>query len=349
MSKKGFTSPDKFRDEAKAQAEEFDRKSNLYSNWKPKKGETPNCVRILPAKDDASFHLKVGKHFIRHEDGWEVFTCNYETYGTACPACEERQRLIKTNKKDAAAEFKPQVRGVFNIIDRADEEAGVQRWESPASKVWRPVIEWFKGDTKFNNLVGTKKDPFEGRDLNIIFKPDEDPGAMYTVWPDETSKLGTPEQIEKWLEETEPLIAEVLYPPIDYDVASVLTFGSPQDRMEVKRILREAAPEEDVEEDVEEESETVEELKKQIADEQAKRKVAEARTAILEKKTPEEIAIEKSAEARAAKEEEDSVPEEVEKGTSTKKKTAKVKEDVSTPENITRKVAEIRAKHSRDK
>lgn len=343
----GFKSPDKFRDEAKSQAEEFDRKSNSYSNWKPKKGETPNQIRILPAKGNASFHLKVGKHFIKHEDGWEVFVCNYEIYGEPCPACEKYLELRKTDK-EAAAAFKPQVRGVFNIIDRNAEEAGVQKWEAPASKIWRPVIEWFKGNTKFNNLVGTAKDPLEGRDLFIIFKPEEDPGSMYNVWPDQTSPLGTPEQVKKWLEEAEPLIAEKLYPEIDYNVASVLTFGSPSDRAEVKRILREAGQKEEVEEETGEkeveESKTVKELKKQIADEQAKRKLAEAKADALGEKSPEEEKIEKTAETRAAK------AEKGEKDTNTStKKTSKVKEDVSVPEDIHAKVEEIRAKHNPNK
>jgi len=174
---------------------------------------------------------------------------------------------------------------------------------------------------------------------------------MYTVWPDSTSPLGTPEQVKRWLSEAQPLIAEVLYPEIDYDIASVLTFGSAQDRAEVKRILRQTSQEEEIEEEVEEEEEKeedgseIERLKKQVADANMKRKVAEEKAAALEKKTPEEEKIEKSAKARAEVEEE----EKKDISTSTEKKSPEVKEDMSTPEDITATVAKIRAKHKRNK
>lgn len=354
--KKTFTAPDEFRKPTIAQAEEFDAKKNSYALefLKLKKGDTPNLVRVLPAKGDGSFHLKIGRHFIKHENGWEVFVCSYETYGKPCPACEEFNKLRKSDKQAAAA-FKPQVRGVFNAIDRNDIEAGVKLWETAASQVWRKVIEWFKSNTKYNNIVGTIEDPLEGRDLNIIFKPDEDIANIYNIWPDNTTQLGSPEEVEKWFEEAKPLIAEELYPETPYDVAYMKTFGTPEEREELKRTLREAHQEAEEEEEIEEEeeNETVKALRKQIEDEAMKRKdeamkrkVAEAKVAALEGKSLEEEKIEKSAKARAEKEEK-AEPEKKDTS-STEKKTSKSK-TAPVPEDVTKRVAEIRAKHDSNK
>jgi len=371
--KKTFIAPDEFRKPTQRLAEEFDAKKNSYALdfLKLKKGDTPNLVRILPAKDDGSFHLKIGRHFIRHEDSWEVFVCSLETYGKPCPACEKFNELHKTDKQVAAA-FKPQIRGVFNAIDRNDIEAGVKLWETAASQIWRKVIEWFKGNTKYNNIVGTVENPLEGRDLNIIYKPDEDIANIYNIWPDNTTQLGTPEQVEKWFEEVKPLVAEKLYPETPYDVARIKTFGSPQEREKLRQALREAyqEAEEEVEEE-EEESETVKALKKQLAESNMKTKVAESKIAALERKSPEEEKIESAAIARAVKEEEEDIEEEDPEVIELREKLAaaeeaknaaeakadalkklrdpKGKKDSTTPEETLAKVKAIREKLSENK
>jgi len=340
--KKTFGSPNRFNKQTDEVAEEFDRNRSNWSAqyWKPKKGKD-NQIRILPQIGEASWHLKIGKHFVRHEDGTEVFVCPLMTHGSKCPACEKYNQLIKVDKK-AAAEYRVTGYGVFNVIDRDAEEDGVKSWEAPPSMVWRPVIEWQRGNGKFNNIVGTEENPLEGRDLYVNYKPDETPANKYRIWPDETSVLGTPEQIALWLAEAKPLIAEELYPEVSYDIAYVKTFGTPQEREELRQALREAyqAKEEEEEED----SSEVERLKKELAEANAAKKVAEVRAATLEKKSPEEKAIEASAEARAAKEEDES-KEESEPEEKVEKKTSPKAKETSIPEDVARKVAKIRAQH----
>jgi len=309
MSKKGFDDPEKDRAKIKAQLEEWESRnygSSVY--WKPKENATSE-IRIVPGKDGASFHCKAGKHFIRHDDMFEIFICSYETYGEKCPACEEFRRLKKAGDKKAASVYKPTVFGAFHIIDRAREENGVQLWEAPGATVWGVILRLYTGEPKkFNTLI----DPVKGRNIFVTYNKDADPKSKYTILLDEVSPLGNDEQIALWIEETVPLVAEVLYPAIAYEDAEILTFGSPQDRAELHRELERKTRKEETDEGGggeesggKEDNPEITRLKKQLEKERLDKAVAEAKIAVLEKKSPEEEKIESAATARAEKENEE--------------------------------------------
>ena len=228
--------------------EDFKRNSKMHDYsldfWKPSPGDA-NQIRIMAGVDGASFHLKMGRHWLQYPDGWEVFVCNLMTHQKPCPACEEFNRLTKLGQKSEAERFKPEVKGIFNVIDRNDEAAGVRLWEAPPKVIWEEVIEIVKGRSPFSNLIGTQGDPFMGRDLNIKYDPKSPPATMYAIRPLDTTKLGSSEQIAKWTAEAKPLRVEVLYPEIDYEAATIKTFGTAMQRTILQKQMREAAEEAD--------------------------------------------------------------------------------------------------------
>ena len=302
-----------------SEAESFEKTDWSLVYWKPK-ANYENVIRILPGVGKATYHLKFGKHFIKHSDKTESFVCNRETYQEACPACEEYDRLVKANDEDASR-FKVQTRGTFNVVDYSDEEAKVKLWEAPLVTGWLHIVKMVGSKSRFNNLVGTEENPLEGRDIIVFYDPDAGAQQMYRIQFDETTVI-KPESAKKWLEAARPLVREEVYPKTDPEVAKIKMSGSSQEREALRKRLAEqqaqaAAPTEaskEAEKKAEPEVDEEAALKKRLAEIEAEKKA-------------------KSAEAKPA----EANPE-------TKPEPEKEKKN-ETPADVKAKVDEIRKKH----
>ena len=276
---KEFTGPDRAADERDWEESQNQNRPDwdkLY--WKPVSGDE-NLIRILPGIGGARYHFKGGKHFIKHPDRTEMFICNLDTYGKPCPACEEEQRLIDEGDADAAKGFKSQTKGVFNVIDRTNPDRGVIIWECPPVAVWERIIGIVKGKSKFNNLVGTEEEPLMGRDIVVTYNPKATPQFKYDLQFDAVSPLGRKKEVTAWLATARALIPQEVYPEVDYAVAKIKTFGSKEEREELRKKLsaqydskeKKKTEEKAVEKDVEaerkkkEDEEKIAELERQLA------------------------------------------------------------------------------------
>jgi len=261
-----FQQPDFDRDKRVVEDEERQSSRTPWSEayWKPTPGDE-NLIRVLPAKMlGVSYHMKAAKHFIKHvEDGkTESFVCMKEMYGKACPACEKYLELVNTDKP-TAQKFKTKRVGIFNILDRNAYFAyrehpkekplpSVRLYEAPAKAIWLKIVSIVTGRGRLSNLfdeydaAGNFVSP--GRDILITFNPDAEPQSMYGVYPTDPSPLGSPDEVKIWIDQIVDLTAQNLYPPIEYSVAKIKTFGSAREREELRKTAaaaREAANVED--------------------------------------------------------------------------------------------------------
>ena len=292
--------------------------------WKPKPGDD-NLIRILPARQNesgATYHFTAGKHFIKHpEDSrTEAFICMRETYGQRCPACEKYFELVKVDKK-AAAPYKVKRFGVFNVIDRTEEDPHVRIYEAPRQAIWAKIVRLVTTRGRMSDILDEIEIDEEteevniispGRDLLIIFNPNAEPQGMYAIYPTDHEPLGTPEQIVQWFEEMVDLLPQNIYGTISYEDAYVKTFGTPEERQALRDRWRD---EQEVEEDEEEEEPTEESVEQENIEEmpQVEEKPAtpkpapkpKAKTIATPKSNPqvrEKKVVEKASASKAEKE-----------------------------------------------
>jgi len=246
MSKdNGFTDPDAFakEDELISEAESQGPIDWSLVYWKPKPAYE-NVVRILPGIKGASYNLKFGKHFVEHPDKTESFVCNRMTYQESCLTCEHRDELVKEGKNDEAARFAVQAKGAFNVVDYSDEQLKVRIWEAPPTAVWLYIVKMVRGKSRFNNVVGRRADkeqgieadPLEGRDMIVFYDKDASPQNKYKLQFDSTTKIKA-KSAEKWMAEAKALVREDLYPKTSDEVMKIKTFGSAQEREELRKRL----------------------------------------------------------------------------------------------------------------
>ena len=325
MSEPKFEKPDFEADKKRLDEEERRSGTRDWSEiyWKPQPGD--NLIRILPAKVGSGtkdWHIVGASHFIKHADRIEAFTCMKDTYNKPCPACERFFELVmdKETKKEADR-FRVTRYGVFNIIDRSEHEPKVRLYRCPRKSVWHPVVQRVTSRGKMSNLFDEYDEKGklvrEGRDVLITYNPESDPSGMYRVQITDEEPLGTDESITKWLEEITPLIAEEIFNVIDYEIAKIKTFGSREDRDELRAQMaaefekesEEEGPtgkateekKEEEEEKEEEPSDEVAKAKKVIADaEKAKKKKEEEKPKEEEKKKEEEKPEDDSEETKKA-------------------------------------------------
>jgi len=286
-----FLKPDTEKDQ-KVLDEESRKRGNGFSNyWRPKPGE--NLIRILPAKSNeqgATYHLRAAKHFIRHADRIEMVVCSRETFGKRCPICEKYFELRKEKSKQAD-KYRPGTVGVFNIIDRMEEDPEVQIYEAPYT-VWYRIIHTQAGHGRMSNVVDVIGENYKvekpGRDVLIEFDPKAPPQQKYHVLFDAEEPLGTPEQIKKWEKQITVLTPENLYRETSFEEAEIKAFGSSEEREELRKLKQEQYQrnyDKEEEEEDEEEEDRVEEKEKVEEKEQEKEKKEEEPR--KEKKEPE--------------------------------------------------------------
>lgn len=351
MTSNLFSKPN-YEEDEKELAKETKQQFKLSEKmWKPTK-DIENHIRILPARGDsnASYHMKIGKHFIEHDDRTESFICMRETYGKDCPACEAYYKIRESIGREKAYPYWPKLYGVFNIIDRLEENPKVKLYEAPRTLVWKKIIFINKGSIKIVDEFDENGECVqEGRDLIILFYPKAEVHNKYVVYPGDQSPLGTAEEIENWHKDIVDLIPEqiALYGPIEYEVAKIKAFGTEDERDEMRAELKkkyEAMQDKKKDESeeekekitppVEEESDTEEpetdkvaQLEKELANAKAEKTkealkpaVAEAAKELVEEGKEDEV-LDEVAKAKKV------LAEAEKKAKATKKKSEKIKEE----------------------
>ncbi|MCP4763005.1 MAG: hypothetical protein GY870_14600 [archaeon] len=118
----------------------FDFKGKEVTFWKPEKGS--NHIDIIP------YLITTDKHPGKLKEGYEdyileyymhpsvgasedTFVCLKKTFGKPCPICEEQAILRQDENvdEDSVKALNAKRRAIYNIIDKNDEEAGIQLFE----------------------------------------------------------------------------------------------------------------------------------------------------------------------------------------------------------------------------
>lgn len=257
MTNNFFEEPDSEFD--KKALDEESRRSGIidWKNkyWKPKAGEE-NVIRVLQARkgSGAKYHMRAGKHFVKHfEDSRiEAFVCNTETYGKPCCCCEHYDKLIKEGKtEEEARNYKARRFGLFNVVDRSNEAAGVKLYESPVKAVWDYIVRLVASKGRMSNLFDELDEKTgqnrPGRDITIEYDPKRHPAFMYKLFPMDQTPLGSADQIQAWSEDMIDLKPEIIYPETDPDVAYIKTFGSKAERDALREAMKDNRGVEEVE------------------------------------------------------------------------------------------------------
>jgi hypothetical protein len=178
-------------------------KSGSANFYKFKMGT--NLVRFLPPSEGEEVPwVIVYQHYLRNWGGGKralIFNCPLKAGEGPCPACEEEERLASTGNaadKKASEDYRPRPRVFANIIDRKDEEAGVQI-AAFGSMILDQLCELIEDEEVYG---ADFTHPFEGDDIAI--KKGEDSGRttykvnIRTGSHDRLAK--TEEQMVKWIE-----------------------------------------------------------------------------------------------------------------------------------------------------
>ena len=296
-----FSKPNYAEDEVELAKESRQQFKLSEKMWKPVP-DIENMIRILPARggSGASYHMKIGKHFVEHPDRTESFICMRETYGKECPACEAYFRIREEADKKAAMPYYPKLYGVFNIINRAEEKPKVKLYEAPRTMVWKKIIFINKGSIKvIDEFDEEGKYINHGRDVIILFSPKAELHNMYVVYPGDKAALGTTKEIEAWHGDIIDLVPEqiALYAPIDYEVAKIKAFGSTEEREELREKLQKkyeaskVKQEDESEQEKAEESEEKEEKKEEEKPEKSEKPEEDDTIAKMEKELAKAKAI----------------------------------------------------------
>lgn len=225
---------------------------SLYdTQYKPKSGTSKdpinNKIRVLGAKGDSdgTYYLRIGRHFFKHDDRTEMFICPKETIGEPCPACEVYADL-REKKDESADKYRPQIRGVMNVLDRGVvgksfdlDSTKVQVYFAPIKAVCSRIVNLVHGQGPMADIFDEFDENFKvtkpGRDFILVFNKNADPGEMYMVYPVDMSPLGTPEQVERWYSEMKDLTVEGLFGGmISYEDAGVKMYGSAEERQALR-------------------------------------------------------------------------------------------------------------------
>lgn len=147
--------------------------------FKPKSIEgqtTNNIIRILPPFPGKDLPFKeLGFHYI--SEG-RTFMCPQVLDNQPCPICEVVEKLMKSPVKDdkkLAADWRVQVKGAFNILDRSDNKVKV--WTT-SPKIYKIIVDYL---AEWESLYGDSPlftDPDEGRDFNLKYTAPSKSGEL---------------------------------------------------------------------------------------------------------------------------------------------------------------------------
>lgn len=129
--------------------------------YRHRNGRGANRIRFLAWKDSVEFVRRLWTHK-------DLGACLRKNWSEPCPICEEAKRKLREGKKHRALVKDGIVLGktprmLAQIIDRNDEEAGVQVWDVAGSEVEIALINL--SVHKDTGLIVPWTDPDYGCDL----------------------------------------------------------------------------------------------------------------------------------------------------------------------------------------
>jgi hypothetical protein len=129
--------------------------------YRHRNGRGANRIRFLAWKDSVEFVRRLWTHK-------DLGACLRKNWSEPCPICEEAKRKLREGKKHRALVKDGIVLGknprmLAQIIDRNDEEAGVQVWDVAGSEVEIALINL--SVHKDTGLIVPWTDPDNGCDL----------------------------------------------------------------------------------------------------------------------------------------------------------------------------------------
>lgn len=179
-------------------------KAGSANFFKFKDGST-SVVRFLPPPVGAQVPWVIcHQHFLKNWAGGKrplVFNCPLKAGESACPACEREEQLRGSgNPADIAKanDMAPRARVYANIIDRKDEETGVQI-VAFGSMILEQLVEFIEDEEVYGRDY---THPFEGDDITVKRTTDND-RTTYKVnirGGDHPRLAVTDEQMIKWIE-----------------------------------------------------------------------------------------------------------------------------------------------------
>jgi len=169
--------------------------------WEPWSGPRgtgkKNYTRLLPPWSDDNVPFKdVAYHYGVVPK--KALVCPRKTYNEACPICEAADAMFATGRdedKEIGKKLNSRRRYFYNMIDRDDEDSGVQVFGCGIT-IHRAITGLFN-DPDWGDIT----DPDEGFDV-IIERKGEKRDTEYPI-PGQArrmpSPLGTAEQMDEWL------------------------------------------------------------------------------------------------------------------------------------------------------
>lgn len=175
----GFSTDDA---EAIAQLVKRQPKANKASWYSFQEGS--NVLRFLPAlKGESSPFVISYQHYLKNWGGGSkalVFNCPREMGGHRCPACEKRDLCLQSDNeadKVRARALKPKIRVYARVIDRKNEEAGVQIVGFPKT-VFERLTEIRQNADEYGQDY---THPLEGDDILIVKRKGDNGIWTYTT------------------------------------------------------------------------------------------------------------------------------------------------------------------------
>lgn len=195
--------------------------------WKPTEGD--NLVRIVPLKNSPDnpftelyFHYLGNKTYL-----------SPLSFGEPDPIAEFAETLragggLTKDEWRETKKFVPQRRTFVPVIDRNKPQNGVRFWAF-GKTVYEEILG-VMADPEYGDIT----DPQTGRDIKVIFTPQEKSDTSFAktvirVSPKQTALTKDAEELEKFLNEQPDLMS--IYKKMSYDelknVLNVLVGGSP--------------------------------------------------------------------------------------------------------------------------
>jgi len=198
--------------------------------WKPKGGD--NRVRVLPpgsqflanweALENLALPYKI--HFLKIEGRPPEVTRCLEELKQRCPACDTWRVHRKSDDpglKEMARDIAPADQYLFNILDIANLQAGIQPW--PANwTCWDKIME-----IAANPLWGNVVDPADGVNFIVTMTPAATSRTGYNTYsvlpePQRTTVMSVLEAIANWQAALDELGSHVTEPKADEEIRSLL-------------------------------------------------------------------------------------------------------------------------------
>lgn len=162
--------------------------------YKPEVGR--NVIRVLPGVGDMGvlFWQQVGTHYV----SGTTFTCPRFTLDKPCPICETVSELYRhgdADSKDMASNLRMRRSYWVNVVDRGNEDQGVQIY-TPGVQVFGSIAG-FVEDPDYGAIYDSEM----GRDI-IITRSGTGLDTSYEVYPrpNQSPLHGDPKVMMEWLE-----------------------------------------------------------------------------------------------------------------------------------------------------